>query len=274
MDFSKLLIHASQYSKLTTEPKSAADKAAGKMSATTKSVVRQMYIEKKYSRRKEITCKQMEKGILQEQAGIELYSKFKGRTFVKNAIRLYDDYITGEPDFTDNENILNCTEGFDMKCSWSIHTFPFPDDKLPDSYEWQNQSYMRLLKKAQRWTTVYVLVNTPAHLINDEKMKLWYKLGKPEQNEDQESPEAIIYAEYIELSIEIEKNCIYDMETFKKENPGFDLDCKNWTYDIPISERIREFVSIRDDEKIKSMPITINSVRDYMNELDRSLIYP
>lgn len=268
MDFSKLLIHASQYSKLTTEPKSAADKAAGKMSATTKGVVRQMYIEKKYNRRKEITCKQMEKGILQENAGIELYSKFKGRTFVKNAIRLYDDYITGEPDFTDNENILNCTEGFDMKCCWSIHTFPFPDDKLPESYEWQNQSYMRLLKKSKQWTTVYVLVNTPAHLINDEKMKLWYKLGKPEPNEDSESAEAIIYAEFIELSIEIEKNCIYDMPTFKKENPGYDLDCKDWKYDLKIEERIREFVTIRDDEKIASMPPVITTVRKYMNEIE------
>lgn len=272
MDFSKHLIHASQYSKLTTQPKSVADKASGLMSATTKAVVRAIYIEKKYNRRKEISSKQMEKGILQERAAIELYSRVKGKKFVKNEIRLHDEYITGEIDCSDQENILETKQGVDIKCVWSIHTLPFPDDKLPDVYEWQNQGYMRLIKTAKSWVTAYVCVNTPAHLMLDEKLKLWYKMGKPEPNENPESVEAIVYTEYIELCCEIEKNCIYDMDLFKKENPGFDIDCKDWRYDILENDRVVEFISIRDEDKINSIPITVQNVRKYLNELQNGIL--
>ena len=272
MNFSNLLIHCSAYSKLTTQPKSAADKAAGVMSATTKAVVRALYIEERYSRKKEIMSKHMEKGILQENAAIELYSKFKKKKFIKNTIRIEDKYMTGEPDLTDAENILETIQGVDIKCVWTIHSFPFPDDKLDEKYEWQNHGYMRLTG-AKSWVTAYCLVNAPAHLITAEKKSLWYKIGQPEQIdltdvEKYQQWEIDLYLDYIEKCIEIEKNMIYNMADFKRENPNFDLDCTDWHYDIPINERVREFVTLRDDEKINSMPAVVEGVRNYLTQLN------
>lgn len=258
LNFDKLLIHASAFSKLTTEPKSAADKAAGKLSATTKEHLKELFIELKYDRKKEITSKQMEKGTVTEEEAITLYCRVHKRMFEKNTIRFTNEYITGEPDLIHHEG-EEITEGVDIKVCWSIFSFPFPDDKIQKAYEWQNQCYMALTG-AKGWKTAHCLINTPANLITDEKRKAWYNFNCPEQGDER-------YERYVERCIEIEKICIVNMAEFKKTYPNFDLDCKDWHYDIPLAERVFEFETRRDKFMIEDIPDYVTKARKYLNDI-------
>lgn len=272
INFDNLLIHASAFSKLTTEPKTKADKDAGNISVTTKTHLKEIYLEEKYGRKKEINTKQMEKGILQEEEAITLYCRFKKIMYKRyEGEPLTNDYLIGTPDLLDtddNAKILSLLvkKGIDIKCSWSIFSFPFPDDKLDNVYEWQNQVYM-VLTGADEWATAYCLVNAPDHLINDEKRKVFYKLNSPEQSDDPETPNPV-YTEYINKCIEIEKNMIFDMSEFKKANPYYDIDCPEWTFDIPLEERVREFTSRRDKFMIEDMPLFVTKARKYLNGIE------
>lgn len=256
MKFDNYLVHASAFSKLMTEPKSAADKAAGNLSATTKQFLREIYVEHKYGRRKTICTKQMLKGTLQEEEAITLYCRVKKHIYCKNTARIENKFITGEPDLSDNEDIFKTKRGVDIKCSWSLFTFPFPDDKLDKSYEWQNLCYM-CLSGAEEWATAFCLVNAPGFMILDEKKKLYYEMGCPADDDPT----------YIEGCIEIEKNMIFNLKEFKAvpENKTIDLDCKDWHYDIPLNERVVEFPTIRDDFKIELIEPTVIKARKYLN---------
>lgn len=258
MKFDELLIHASAFSKLTTEPKSAADKAAGKLSVTTKDFLKELYIEETYGRKKEITSKQMQKGTEQEEEAITLYCRVHKKMYEKNTIRFTNEFLTGEPDLLHYENGI-ITQGVDIKCAWTIFSMPFPDDKIEKAYEWQNQCYMNLTG-AEMWKTAHCLVNAPANLILDEKKKVWYKMRSPEQDEAN-------YPLYIKQCVEIEKMMIYNMQEFKKANPGFDLDCKDWNFDIPLAERVFEFETRRDRFMQDDIPEFTRKARNYLNNI-------
>lgn len=262
-NFNNYKVHSSAYSKLTTQPKAAADKAAGLLSATTKTFLKEIYLEEKYGRKKEISTKYTEKGLQQEEAGITLYCRFSKKLYKKNTVRVENDFITGEPDLVDNDDILKTLIGVDIKCSWSIFSFPFPDDELEKAYEWQNQNYM-YLTGAIRWITAFCLVNAPAHLITDEKKKAFYKLNCPVEDDEND---AVRYAKYIDQCIQIEKNMIFDMVEFKKDNPNYDLDipAEEWVYDIPLKERVIEFTTERDDHMIASIAPSVIKARQYLN---------
>lgn len=262
MNFNHVLIHASAYSKLTTQPKAVADKAAGLLSVTTKTALREIFIEEKYQRRKEITSKQMTKGLLQEEEAITLYCRVSKKLFAKNLIRIENDYITGEPDLTDNEDIMKTEKGVDIKCSWSIFSFPFPDDELSAAYKWQNQCYM-FLTGAKFWATAFCLVNAPGHMIKDEKRKLYYSMNCPADNDP----------EYLLKCVEIEKNMIFNMSEFiaAEENKNFDFDWPvvypEWTFDVPLTNRVIEFIVERDETLIQSIAPTVEKARAYLNGL-------
>jgi hypothetical protein len=67
----------------------------------------------------------------------------------------------------------------------------------------------------------------------------------------------------------IEKNMIFDMPKFRKDEPGFDFDIPpvDWTFDIPMKERVIEFKSYRDQYLIDLMPSVVKGARGYLNDL-------
>lgn len=258
MNFDKYLFHPSAFHKLVTEPKTKADKEAGNLSVTTINELRKIYREEKYSRRCSFESKYTDKGLIQEDNAITLVSRLKKRLYIKNTERLTNDYLTGEPDLVDNKIILKTERGGDIKCSWSLWTFPFADDELDPKYEWQNHGYM-FLTGAKEWETIYCLMNAPAELITNEKKGVWYKMGMP----DEADPD------YVEKCIEIEKNMIFDMKEFLAENPyGFDFHCTDWQYDIPMSERVVSFLVKRDEAKIEKIKSVVERCRIYLNDID------
>lgn len=232
--------------------------------------LRKIYRAEKYNRNFVFTNKYVQKGIQQEEEAITTYQMYRNQNgiptlFSKNTIRLENEWISGEPDISDNKDIFKCKEGFDTKCSWSLESFPFIDDELDFGYECQNQSYM-WLTGAEKWTTAYLLVNATEHQVNAEKMKFFYAYGMPQDANDK------YYDEYIDKCKDVEKMMIFDYDRFVKSNPGhiMEISKDEWFgegYDIPLEDRVVEKVSIYNPELIKEMKERILLARDYLKTL-------
>lgn len=260
MDFSQQKFHPSSLHLLMTQPQSKEAKEKGLLSKTCQNELRKIYLQEKYKRKYAFESKYTERGISGENDGITLFCRLKKKFYIKNTVRIENDYLTGEPDLIGSKDIYNLYDGVDIKCCWSIFTFPFADEPLKDEHEWQNHGYM-FLTNAKQWITAYCLVNATAKIISDEKKSVWWKMECPEIGDDN-------YDDYIDKSINIERNLIFNIDEFKKENPGYDLDCKVWDCDIPLSERVCEKVTIRQDEAIEKIKIEVPKWRAYLNSLN------
>lgn len=140
------------------------------LSTTVKSHLNKLWFEESFGKKTDIQSKYLDKGIIQEEVSISLYSRVIGKPFFKNKDRKGNGYISGEPDNTRGKIR-------DIKTSWDGDTFPFNEPNLPTKdYYWQVQGYMWLwgLTEAE---VIYCLVNTPDELINDEKFKIARKTG-------------------------------------------------------------------------------------------------
>ena len=150
---------ASGAGSLMTEPKKKTDT----LSKTTISFLNDWMKEQIYGYSKNISTKQIEKGIEYEDAAIEAVIDWCDLPFVvKNDVRYTDDFFTGEPDLITNDTVI------DIKNSWSWETFPLFENEIPtDGYEYQVQVYMHLTGK-QKAKVIYVLLTTPESYNNPE----------------------------------------------------------------------------------------------------------
>lgn len=230
-----------------------AERAGKVASETMYSYLQQVWRENRYDRVYEFDSKYTEKGTVQEELAITLFSLHQNRMFKKNTEKIENEFITGTPDLFIGPSIQEAKEGFDTKCSWNLWSFPFPTDPLNKNYYWQNMGYMALTG-AEKWTTVFCLVNATQDLIDKEKKNLYFKMGCP--NEDNEN--------YIEGLIRIEKDMIYDYDQFKSDNPNYDLECKVWKWDIPMKERVIMFPVERDEAAIQKIYSRVQECREYV----------
>lgn len=262
-DIDSLLIRCSAIGKIMTQPHSAADKAAGKLGKTAQSYLHELYVSTKYGRVKEYSNKYIQKGLAVEEDAITLLTVMLKIMFKKNTERINNAFITGEPDIYVGDDILKASEGYDTKASFDIFTFPGPDDEIDEIYEWQNHGYMALTG-AKAWTTAHCLVNATPEIIMGEKRKVFYALDCP----NDEDPV------YRNKCIEIEKNMIFDMGLFRKHFPGYDLDCREWTFDIPKEERVKLFRVERDENKIKQIYEQVAKCREHMKRTYLNILPP
>lgn len=129
------------------------------------------YIQQKYGRKKEWFNKYVEKGLMVEHLGIEMFSNLQGIELTKNEEFFNNDYIQGQPDVIHNGIV------FDIKSSWDIFSFPFFEKELPNKdYDWQLQSYL-IITGLSEASIIYCLINTPQPLIDQELKKLYYQSG-------------------------------------------------------------------------------------------------
>ena len=220
-------------------------------SLTCKRKLVEIYRSLKHCRESIHSNKYTQKGTKMEEDAITLYSRFRKIVFTKNKVRLSNDMITGECDI----HIPN-KETIDIKCSWSLDTLPHVlTDSMDSNYEYQGFGYMDLFK-VKKHTVAYCLVNAPANLILNEKKKLFYELGCPDETDE----------DFKNKCIEIEKNMIFDMAQFKRDNPGFDFDCTEWKYDIDIKDRIVEFVIHFREEKMNAINKRLSDCKEWMNK--------
>lgn len=124
----------------------------------------------------EVSSKEMEKGNLVEPDGIALLNRVRGLSLVKNTERKTNAWLTGEAD------LFNAAgrRGHDLKCPWSIATFPITLTDCKDTlYEWQMRGYL-MLWDAVEWEVNYALISTPEHLIRYEPASMHFVDHIPE----------------------------------------------------------------------------------------------
>lgn len=143
---------ASAAGKLMTNPRNKADL----LSQTTKSFVEEWIKQQIYGYRKEITSKEMNKGIIFEDTAIDKAIEWLDLPFaIKNTERFTDEFFTGEPDLILPDEVI------DIKNSWDCFTFPLFEKEIPtDDYFYQVQVYMYLTGK-RKSRVVYILLETP-----------------------------------------------------------------------------------------------------------------
>lgn len=231
MDFSNYKFRCSSLGKLMTNARSKSEP----LSETTKSYLREIYIEEVYDRRRDTTSKYTEKGLYVEDQSINLIQKYYGdKVFmIKNKERFANEYIQGTPDIIDKKILKRI---IDAKSSWDIWTFMEADGSNKD-YFYQGQGYMELLE-VEDFTLAYCLSDAPEHLILDEKKK---QMRRYELMYDQNSPA------FDEMMKQVEKNMIF--------------------FDIPEEKRVKVFDFKRDREVYNKIVERIIICREYLNTL-------
>ena len=115
--------------------------------------------------KKEISTKQMIKGIVCEQQLIDLLNSITFESYKKNEQRFVTDMFAGTPDIISGGVIR------DIKSSWSAETFPWMNDDAQkivkkNGYDWQVRVYMMLTNSNEAWVD-HCLVDTPDDLLAD-----------------------------------------------------------------------------------------------------------
>jgi hypothetical protein len=197
---------------------------------TTKAYLKEIFIEEMYGRKKDISNKFTEKGILTEEDSLDLVTKHYGKLFIKNKEKLANKFITGTPDIILPKKVI------DIKSSWDIWTFANADGGNKDYY-WQLQGYM-WLTGTDVADLIYCLNNSPEHLIFDEQRHQMYRLGLV----DQEGTEA-----FIAMENEVEHNMKFD--------------------DIPAEQRIKVFGFDYNPEDIERIKERVIISREYLSTL-------
>lgn len=178
-------------------------KAKGTMGKTGETYLKKWMLEQIYNRRIDVTSKYMEKGQIMEDESIDFISamiKIKG--LIKNETHFEDDFMTGTPDLILSDKII------DVKNVWSFATFPYFDKTCPNNdYYWQLQGYMHLTGKNAA-QLIYVLSDTPLHLI--EKECYWHCQKNGLINEE-ELPEWIAKMTYSDV-LPDDKIRVFDIE--------------------------------------------------------------
>ena len=177
---SNLLFRCSAVGALMTEPK----KKGEVLSATAKTLIEAMWLERTYGYREPLVNEYMTKGLHMEQDSMALVQSVLGGAFrVKNRERLKNDHVIGTPDII----LPDCVE--DIKTSWSLRTFHEAD--LTTMYIAQAQAYMWLTGRTH-YRLIYALVpNTDAAVIGQCERAKWQYRG------DYENPDYISHCSQI-----------------------------------------------------------------------------
>lgn len=224
-----------------------------------------IFIKEKYNREKDITNKFMEKGTVCEEDSIGLVDSVRGKFTLKNKERFENEYICGTPDII--SLLIAIMEVEDLKTSWDI--FTFFKAEVTKGYDWQLEGYALLIEFLNKlpYGTInkrltYVLVNSPAHLIDDEKRKMSFAIHDI-------SGESELYTEKARA---IERNMIFDMEAFLKENPHYPLEYSksDWTFDIPKEKRIKSFELPRIPNANEIIQNKCVLWRNFLNQLNNN----
>lgn len=230
IDFSKTLVRCSSLGAILTEPQSVADKTAGNLSKTAKTELIKTYIMQVYDREKDITTKQMEKGIVNEDQGIGMLSNYLQEPLIKNKERYSNEWVMGHPDIITDKMV------YDTKLSYDLWTFlPNVTEPLDKGYILQLQGYMWLTGK-KSGAVAYVLTDCPQNIIEQEKRWLLNRMNVISE----------LSPEYIEAAAGLEINLIYP--------------------DIPLDQRILIIPVDYDQEIIEKFKVKIVKCREYLQE--------
>ena len=159
------MIRCHALGKIMTEPKDNKEI----LSVGAKTYLNKLAKESVYEYCPIIKSKYLDKGIICEDEAIRLYNEVHFTDLVKNTERRNNGLISGECDL-----YIPKKRGIDIKCSWSLDTFPVMTEDCHDKdYEWQCRGYMMLFD-VPVWDVAYCLVSTPDELIWEGEEDLHY----------------------------------------------------------------------------------------------------
>lgn len=134
-------------------------KTKGELSVGGKTYIKTLFKKVYMGYEDDISGKEIEKGITQEDEGIELLNLVYDKKYKKNMITMDSDLMRGTCDILTDEYIR------DVKLSWSKKTFPlFQEDAGNSLYEWQLRAYMMLYDREYAYLD-YCLIQTNPQLI-------------------------------------------------------------------------------------------------------------
>ena len=219
-----MIVRCSSLGKLMIEPRSKSEV----LSQTAKSYIEDLFNELEFGYRKEFSSRYTDKGLEMEDEAIQFASEqFDWEFVVKNTERFTNDYITGEPDINTDSLLA------DIKCSWSLDTYPmFEADLKNKDYYWQLQGYMWLTGKTES-ELVYCLMNTPLQIVEDEVRRAHWKAG--------------LIDEDIDLRHEVQTKHNYD--------------------NIPSKLRVKRYIVERDEKAIEKIIEKVEIAREYYKML-------
>lgn len=231
-----------------------------KLSKTTQTELKKLHKQELFKRRKKILTKALEKGTLAEELSADTASIVMQTFLKKNKERKSNDYFTGEADNAQGKIR-------DFKTSWDFDTFPLYEKEPPDSNnKYQVHGYMDLWEMDQS-EVIYVLVDTPTKLINDELRRLDWDL-------DVFDLYGGIKEKAIPLVVEKVSSLIYTHEglvNFCKDHSSVRLEWFDEFIEIPEVLRVKSFDFDRDDNLIASIKVQCDLSRKYLNSLSISI---
>ena len=200
------------------------------LSETAKGYIDTWLKEQIYKRKKEISSKYIEKGLICEDNSIDFIAEHFGYgILIKNEKHYEDDYITGTPDIVLRDIVI------DVKNSWDCFSFPLFSDDYNKDYYYQAQCYMHLTG-IHKYKLIYVLSDTPENLIASELKKYSYAHGVDVDND--------IYDEF------------HKKMTYKNVENKYKIKVYNIEYDINTINDIYKKVSecrVYINDKLKTI---------------------
>lgn len=125
---------------------------------------------------KEMDVEYLQKGKLVEVDSIELLSFVENVPYKKNAERVFNDFLSGEPDIFTGEQIMQATKITDIKSIWDHPTFLCKlNTGVANGNTEQVQGYGDITG-AKDLEVANCLVNMPPIQISDYKRRLMYKM--------------------------------------------------------------------------------------------------
>lgn len=199
-----------------------------------------------WGRKRVLENKYLHKGLFQEEDSIDIIGHVTNDFLAKNTQQFSNKFLIGTPD------VLTSLVR-DAKSCWDLESF----DNASLSIEniWQTKGYCWLTKRKEA-SVDKCLVNTPLHLLDAEKLKLSYSMNNPDQENDN----------WKKNVRQLERNMIFDVALFKKENPYYDFENEDLNFSIPKHMRIKSFKVelIRGD--IRDIKMRVTTARKYLKQ--------
>jgi len=206
-----------------------------------------------WKRRRHVSNKYLEKGLLSEQQILDLASKADNEFYIKNSERYSTEYLEGEWD-----NFYGKIR--DVKANYDLKTFEEAD--LSSLYEWQIKGYSIMAKEIFKLDhypegeLIYGLVNNPEHHIKNEITRQYYAHGNPSDDDEK----------WIQVKQQTEKNMIFDIDMFRKDYPYYPFENKVLDFDIPEVFRLKKFDVTTTQEDFDNIARRVLLCRLYLVE--------
>lgn len=214
--------------------------AKGKLTETAKAMLRSIYIDFVYNRKKDITSKYLDKGIDKEDNSISLYRKNTQIFTAKNTLEYSNDFIKGTPDLVLNTKKLKLV--VDIKTCWDIWSYIAKTKEVAKKdYFWQLAGYSWLtgIKDIE---IAYTLLSNSEYEMMREYEKMKWSLGILEDGTEDTTQQLL------DLEDKIRYNNTYD--------------------DIPEEKRLKVFRFEVKDSDYKTIENYVQLSREYMVGLE------